>query len=202
MNVQSSWSLIGLAIAAIQVGAIAFELVIYLAMVRWYFAAGPVVARHRWQTRVGVAEAAGAIETVLRSANLAWARSGDFFALRRPWWEFSTYPRITLEIEPTAHGAAVTCKVKPFLSPLLLLVPGLALGTAPGEIPRLLALGVVAIVILAYVYFFAWEAKHLAAVAVVRDGLAAIGVRACRQCGYDLFGLEQSSTCPECGAAA
>jgi hypothetical protein len=201
MNVQSSWPLLGLAVSAIQMAVIIFELVVYLAMVRWYFAAGPVVARHRWQTPVALPEAGDAIETVLRGAKLAWRRSGDFFAVRRPWWEFSTYPRITLEIEPTPHGAAVTCKVKPFLSPLLFLAPGLALGTAPGDMARFLTLGLVALVIGAYAYFFLWEAKHLHAVAVLRDGLAGIGVRACRRCGYDLFGLEQPSACPECGAA-
>src|SRR5438034_10633967 len=99
MNVQPSWLLIGLAVAAIQMAAISFELVVYLAMVRWYFAAGPVVVRHRWQTQVGLADAAGAIETVLRGAKLAWRRSGEFFAVRRPWWEVSNYPRIALEVQ-------------------------------------------------------------------------------------------------------
>jgi hypothetical protein len=192
------WAIaVGGIVLLLQLLAMVTELLVYLVMARWYFSAGPSIIRHRWQTRLGAAEAGAAIETALGGTKLAWRRYGAMFAVRRPWWQMSAYPRITLSVEPAAEGAAIVAQVKPFVSGALFLYPAFL------PIPRLIWFSLLILGLCAgmYAYFFFWELRRLRALDLLRDRLAAAGVRACGKCGYDLYGLKDDSPCPECGAA-
>jgi hypothetical protein len=156
------------------------------------------VRRQRWQTRVSRREAADAIQGVLMNSRLAWRRYGDMFAVRRPIWDMSTYPRVSYTLEDTPEGAAIICEVKPFMAGWLFILPALIPGNAPNV--HKLMIGLAIFVAAMYAYFFFWELRRIPPLNIVRDGLASIGVRVCTQCGYDHFGLTDGAKCPECGA--
>jgi hypothetical protein len=194
---MAPFDLTGHLILLVQVTALLAESILFIAMARWYFVAGPIIARQRWQTALGVDDAVAVVEGALAGAELAWRRFGTTFAVRRPWWKVSAYPRVVLRVEPTAEGAALVAEVKPFVSGALFLYPAF-LGN-----PELvwLSVGVAAVVLGMYAWFYFHELPRLKAMELLRDGLARAGVRACAKCGYDRYGLAARSPCPECGAA-
>jgi hypothetical protein len=194
--------LLGGVILLLQLLGMVAELLVYLVMSRWYYLSGPTIVRHRWQTRMTPrmtpGEAVAAVEGALGGAKLAWRRYDTTFAIRRPWWEMSAYPRITLTIEAAPEGSALVVRVMPFVSGALFLYPAFI------GIPKLLGFSLFLLGLCAamYGYFFFWEMRRLPAIDRLREGLRKAGVRACGRCGYDLYGLAAGSACPECGAAA
>jgi len=187
---------VGIAIVAI----VTAELVVYIRLVRWYYQWGPIAITQRWQSRASPQKALTALETALGRSWLVWKRHGDTFAIRRPVWEPSTYPRITLTVEEGKDGAAIIYQVRPFMTtaPLLLMIllPPTTwyIAFANWFIP--------AYVVAGYVYFFLWESRRLREIHRVREALGDIGVHICGRCGYDLFALGEIVVCPECGASS
>jgi hypothetical protein len=187
---------VGLAVVAV----VCSELVVYVRMTRWYFHWGPIAIGQRWQTRVGVQEAVAAVEKALEHSWLVWKKYDRSFAVRRPVWEPSTYPRICLRVEEDRNGAVVVYEVRPFvtMAPLVLmaLLPPTTwyIAFANWFVP--------AYVVVGYTYFYLRESRRLRELDRVREALGEIGVRICPSCGYDLFGQVDGGVCPECGAAA
>lgn len=124
--------------------------------------------------------------------------------------EFSAYPRLTLtvmnlspppgspqlSVEPAAESLIV-CEIKPFITPVAFIPMALIPAFLPGSLMAIILLG--ALIVGAYIYFFAWELRKLAGLPDIRAALAPIGVRSCPGCSYDLFAHPAGAPCPECG---
>ena len=202
MQPVPTFLILSLLLLLIVVGLLVAELVLFVANAHWYYAAGPVISRQTWQTGVDPGTAAAAVEEALAKTKLVWRRYDDTFIVRRPWWHTSTYPRVTLRVEAAGDGAAVVCEVKPFVTPALFGAYAAASQWSNPDSINLLLWGLLAFIVLMYVYFWLWELPRVRGVTEVRRQLAPIGVRVCQACGYDLYGLSDDARCPECGAAA
>jgi hypothetical protein len=180
--------------------AFALETASYYLFFGRYYRFGPALRRQVWRTNVSLEAADSALMHVLADSKLASRRQpyGQqiFYNARKRAWRMSMWPRIVfvLETDPQTQTATIICEVRPFLSLLLFappwfFVPGFAM-LAGGII--LLSIGA------GYVGLWLWELS-LPETRRIRDNLAAIGVRVCDRCGYDI--RSTPDRCPECGAA-
>lgn len=190
----------GLVLFALSGVLVLLEAIPYFAWSRWYYLMGPVLHRERWQTRVSRDEALAALDAALPHAGLPGRRRGDAFCLRRAWTRWSAWPRFVLRVEEHEHGAVIVYEVSPFLSMSLALFAG-ALMFVGGFHP-LWSLGLTLFIVAVYVGCWKWEIRLAGRLKGLRQGLAAIGLNVCDDCGYDLFAHTAGERCPECGKPA
>lgn len=177
----------------------AIETAAYVAFVKSYYRLGPAMRKSCWQLRGDVASVRDAIDRALPLPKLKSKRRGDWLLVRFRWWDASIWSRVSLHIEPTSHGAAITYGVRPFISPAVLAL-SLLLFFDIGAF-RPLAVGYLLIVIAMYTAGLWWDLRKINSLEPLRKQLAVLGLAICPSCGYDRFALAPDVACPECGHA-
>lgn len=140
----------------IALGASLIELGLWFAGNSWYFRVGPTLSVIRIPTTRDRSTVVAKIGLALESSGHAVRRSGASWSVRRPWWEFSTYPRVVLHLSDATTESEQRLEIRPFLTMFLLLVPCIWGWLAEGQLAWLLG-AVGGLIAAGYVYFFLSE---------------------------------------------
>lgn len=163
----------------------------------WYFAHGPRLRREAWQSTASVDEAKAFVEQATWDGPLVGRLCGDAICLRRNDWSMLFSPRLLLLFEPSEHGAVIVVESRAFLGGFWLL--GAVAVLIASDIHFILGITFFGALCVYTTLLWRNEAKQVSRLAPLRAMLREIGVRICPSCGYDLHGLEEGRTCPECG---
>ncbi len=178
------------------------EVSAYYHLSGWYYRRGPAILRERWQTRGSVDQVLGAVRAQLGADGLVGREVSGGFCFRQIAKSVNAWPRVFLGIEDTISGAAVVFAVRPFYSMGLLVFPVVWLAVNAFGVGNLAVhvtvVGVV-VVFATYRWILPWDVRRIGRLRTVRRALGSIGLRVCEACGYDLFGHDVDSSCPECG---
>ena len=177
------------------------EVIAYYSFSEWYFRVGPGLVKERWQTSGTVEDVSCAVGFHLNADGLVGRQRSRGICLRQRAAGVNAWPRIWLWIEDSQQGAALHFEVRPFYSVAFLVLPIVWLVTSvfgAGGSMAYLSLGVVVIVASFYRWIMPWDLRRINRLPTIRRALAPFGQRVCEQCGYDLFGHDGSSSCPEC----
>lgn len=187
-------------IAPIILGIALIETISYLLLFGPYYRHGPLLRREEWQTAAKPAKARGALLKAVEEGPIKGRERGDTFCLRLDEWRWGLVPRLALKIDAIPQGAIFVCEVRPFLGGALF---GLALVSFLAEDGHfVLAPSILAAIIFACIASWRAELRRLGRLGPVSARLRQIGLQICGNCGYDLYGLDLTRPCPECGHTA